>query len=176
MGGIILKIVGSGLILTASLGLAICIRKEMKEHLRCLFELRSLLYEIFWEMNYSMQPVEMVLLHQVWTNHSCVREILTEIGEKLRGKSDGLGEEIWQESFAKRRQQLGLKEEESEIIEQAGSAFFGKSMEENQKMLSLYLERLDFLIEGERKERREKQKVYQTVCVMSGLVLVILLV
>ena len=105
-----------------------------------------------------------------------LQEILREIGEKLKEKTAGFGEEIWRESFAMRRHLLGLREEESEIIEQAGRAFFGKSMEENQKILSLYLERLDFLIEGERKERREKQKVYQTVCVMSGLVLVILLV
>lgn len=176
MGGITLKMIGSGLILIASLGLAFCVRKEMKEHLRCLFELRNLLYEIFWEMNYSMQPVEMVLLYQIDTNDFVVREILQEIGEKLKGKEKGVGEEIWRECFALRRSQLGLKEEEGELIEQAGKAFFGKSMEENQKILSLYLERLDFLIEGERKERREKQKVYQTICVMSGLVLVILLV
>lgn len=176
MGEITLKIIGSSLILVASLGLAVCVQKEMKEHLRCLFELRNLLYEIFWEMNFSMQPVEMVLLYQIETTYRDIDEILKEIGEKLKSKTAGLGEEIWRESFALRRKQLGLKEEESEIIEQAGSAFFGKSMEENQKMLSLYLERLDFLIEGERKERREKQKVYQTVCVMSGLVLVILLV
>ena len=176
MGGITLKIIGSTLILLASLGLAVCIKKEMKEHLKCLFELRNLLYEIFWEMKFSMQPVEMVLLYQIETNYPCIKEILTEIGEKLKEKEAGLGEEIWRECFKVHRQQLGLKEEEGELIEQAGSAFFGKSMEENQKMLSLYLERLDFFIEGERKERREKQKVCQTVCVMSGLVLVILLV
>ena len=176
MGGIILKILGSSLVLLSSMGLAMCIRKEMKDHLRCLFELRNLLYEIFWEMNFSMQPVEMVLLYQIETTHAGIGEIVREIGEKLKEKTASLGEEIWRESFSMYRKKLGLTEEESEIIEEAGSAFFGKSMEENQKMLSLYLERLDFLIEGERKERREKQKVYQTICVMSGLVLVILLV
>lgn len=160
----------------ASIGLAYTIRLELKEHLQCLFELRNLLYEIFWEMNYSMQPVEMVLLYQVETRNPCINEIIKEIGEKLMQKTALCGEEIWRESFAVRRQRLGLKEEEGEIIEQAGNAYFGKSMDENQKILELYLEQLDFLIEGERRERREKQKVYQTVCVMSGLVFIILLV
>ena len=167
---------GGGLILIASLGLAFCIRLELKEHLRRLFEWRNLLYEIFWEMNYSMQPVEMVLLYQIDTANKEIREMLREIGQKLMDKTAGMGEEVWRACFAGHKEQLGLKEEEYEIIIQAGSAYFGKSMEENQKMLSLYLERLDFLIEGERKERREKQKVYQTLCVMSGLILVILLV
>ena len=82
MGGITLKIIGSTLILLASLGLAVCIKKEMKEHLKCLFELRNLLYEIFWEMKFSMQPVEMVLLYQIETNYPCIKEILTEISVK----------------------------------------------------------------------------------------------
>ena len=160
----------------ASVGLAYSMRIELKRHLQCLFELRNLLYEVFWEMNYSMQPVEMVLLYQVETQNMCINEIIKEIGEKLMQKTAESGEVIWRESFAARRQQLGLKEEEGEIIEQAGNAYFGKSMEENQKILSLYLERLDFLIEVERSERREKQKVYQTVCIMCGLMFIILLV
>ena len=171
-----MKVTGSTLILMASIGLAYSIQTELKEHLKCLFELRNLLYEIFWEMNYSLQPVEMVLLYQVATSNKCIKEILREIAENLMAKSNGTGEEIWRACFARQRSALGLKEEEGELIEQAGSAYFGKSMEENQKMLSLYLERLDFLIEGERKERREKQKVSRTLCVMSGLILVILLV
>ena len=93
MDEVILKMIGSGLILVASFGLAMCVQREMKEHLKCLFELRNILYEIFWEMNFSLQPVEMVLLYQVQTNHFRIREILTEIGEKLKGKSDGLGED-----------------------------------------------------------------------------------
>ncbi len=171
-----LKFLGVGLVMTASLGLAYSVQIELKQHLNRLFELRRLLTEIFWEMTYSMRPVEMVLLYQVTTQDVTIKAILKEIGERLQRKDTSSGEEVWKEIFFKHRKELGLKEEESELIEQAGRAYFGKSVEENQKVLSLYQDRLDFLIEVERKERREKQKVYQTVCVMSGLVLVILLV
>ena len=171
-----LKLIGSTLILIASIGLAYSIQTELKQHQKRLFELRSMLTKIFWEMNYSMRPVEMVLLYQVRTQDECVNTILHEIGECLMKKEAKSGEEIWQEVFRKHRRELGLNAEESELIEQAGRAFFGKSVEENQKILSLYQERLDFLMEVERKERKEKQKVYQTVCIMSGLVLIILLV
>lgn len=171
-----LKLLGSVLILIASIGLAYSIQIELKEHQKRLFELRSLLTKIFWEMNYSMRPVEMVLLYQIETQDEALAGILREIGECLMKKEAKCGEDIWQEVFRKHRRELGLKTEEGELIEQAGRAFFGKSVEENQKILSLYQERLDFLIDVERKERKEKQKVYQTVCVMSGLVLIILLV
>lgn len=171
-----LKLVGSSLILIASVGLAYSIQNELKLHQKRLFDLRSLLTKIFWEMNYSMRPVEMVLLYQIDTQDECLNEILQEIGKCLMKKEAKCGEDIWRDVFKKYRRQLGLKTEESELIEQAGRAFFGKSVEENQKILSLYQERLDFLMEVERKERKEKQKVYQTVCIMSGLVLIILLV
>ena len=171
-----LKLVGSALILIASIGLAYSIQMELKQHQRRLFELRSLLTKIFWEMNYSLRPVEMVLLYQIETQDECLKIILREIGECLMKKEAKCGEDIWQEVFHKYRRELGLKTEESELIEQVGRAFFGKSVEENQKILSLYQERLDFLMEVEQKERKEKQKVYQTVCIMSGLVLIILLV
>ena len=171
-----LKLVGSMLILIASIGLASSIQNELKQHQERLFELRSLLIKIFWEMNYSLRPVEMVLLYQIETQDECLGIILKEIGECLMKKEAKCGEDIWQEVFHKYRKELGLKAEESEVIEQAGRAFFGKSVEENQKVLSLYQERLDFLMEVEQKERKEKQKVYQTVCIMSGLVLIILLV
>lgn len=171
-----LKLVGSALILIASIGLAYSIQVELKQHQLRLFEIRSLLTRIFWEMNYSLKPVEMVLLYQIETQDECLTKILKEIGNSLMQKDAKCGEDIWQEHFCKYRRELGLKVEECELIEQAGKAFFGKSVEENQKILALYQERLDFLMEVERKERKEKQKVYQTVCIMSGLVLIILLV
>lgn len=171
-----LKLIGSAVILTASMGLAYSVQMELNEHQKRLFELRSLLTKIFWEINYSMRPVEMVLLYQMELQDECLTEILREIGERLMKKEAKCGEDIWQEVFFKYRKKLRLKPEESELIEQAGRAYFGKSVEENQKVLALYQERLDFLIEAERRERREKQKVYQTVCIIGGLVLVILLV
>ena len=77
------------------------------------------------------------------------------------------------EAFAEKMQKL--LGEEAEILEGAGGAFFGKSVEENRKHLSLSMERLNFLIEEIRKGQKEKQKVYQTVSVMCGVLLIILL-
>lgn len=171
-----LKFGGCFLILLASIGSAYSIYKELRQHLKLLYEVRNLLSNLFWEMSYSIQPIETILLYHVKTTDEKLLRICEEIGTNLLKKEAASGGEVWRKCFASHRQELGLREEESEIIELAGSAYFGKSIEENKKMLNLYLERLDYLIEGERKERKEKQKVYQTICIMSGLVLIILLV
>ena len=73
-------------------------------------------------------------------------------------------------------EELGLHAAELEITANAGTAFFGRNIKENEKMLSFYLERLDFVIGQERKEQREKQKVAGTVSVIGGMMLVILLI
>ena len=47
-------------------------------------------------------------------------------------------------------------------------------MGENEKSLEHYLERLDYVINQVRGEQKEKQKVYQTVSVMCGLIVILL--
>ncbi len=171
-----LKLLGCIIIISASLGFAFCIRQDMKNHLCLLYELRKLLTDIFYEEQYSLQPVEHILRYSVRSSDERLNEIMRRIGEGLLRKEAGSGEEIWKAVFREHRKKLGLREDEADIIENVGSACFGKCMEENQKVLSLYLERLNFLIETERTERREKQKVYQTVSIMCGLILIILLI
>ena len=71
----------------------------------------------------------------------------------------------------------------------SGGIYFGKieknwesvrlnlrNIKENERMLSIYLERLDFVIEQERKEQREKQRVAGAVSVIGGMMLVILFI
>lgn len=170
-----LKAAGCVLILISSIGIAYSIQYELKNHMQLLYEIQKLLSDILYEEQYSMQPVEYILLYQMKTEHKLLLEVCHEIGETLMEKEHGCGAEVWRTAFGKRRKSLALTEEEALVVEGAGSAFFGKSMEENQKMLSYYQERLAFLIETERKERREKQKVYQTTSIMCGLILMILL-
>ena len=56
------------------------------------------------------------------------------------------------------------------------NGIFGRNIKENERMLSIYLERLDFVIEQERKEQREKQRVAGAVSVIGGMMLVILFI
>lgn len=171
-----LKVTGSIIIIMASIGIAQTIRKELVEHLRLLYELRKLLVDIAYAAVESMQPVEILLGCFILTRDERLNRLCKEIAERLIEKKEGTGEEVWRNVFTDFRQELQLRDEESEVIESAGSAFFGKSVDENRKHLALTIERLDFLIETARGEQKEKQKVYGTVSVLCGLMLVILLV
>lgn len=171
-----LKLAGSLIIITASAGLAYTIRRDMTEHLKLLYEIRKMLLDISYAASESMQPVEILLGCFVRTKDERLNAACKEIAERLIEKREGEGEDVWKKVFEEHRKELGLCSEEAEILERSGSAFFGKSMEENRKHLLYALERLDFLIENIRGEQKEKQKVYQTISVMSGLLLILVLI
>lgn len=171
-----LKLVGSILIVTAGIGMACSIRRDLAEHLRRLYDIRKLFVDISYAAYESMQPVEILLGCFIRSKDVVLNEVCKEIAERLIEKKEGKGEEVWRSVFSEHKSELELTNEEAEIIEQAGSAFFGKSVDENRKHLSMTLERLDFLIETARGEQKEKQKVYSTISVLGGVMLVILLI
>ena len=171
-----LKLIGSIFIVTAAVGIAGSFRRELADHLAVLYELRMLFVDLSCAGNGTLQPVEVLLGCFVRTQDERLNEICAGIAGRLMEKREGQGEEVWRKVFADGRKELGLSAEEGELIENAGSAFFGKSLEENKRRLSLTLERLDFMIETARREQKEKQRVYGTVSILSGLMLVILLI
>ena len=171
-----LKIVGSVLIILSGVGIAWSIRDELAEHIRLLYEVRKLLLDISYAASSTRQPVEILLGCFIDMKDERLHIICKEIAERLIEKKEGAGEEVWRSVFRDHQKNLRLTREESEVIESAGSAFFGKSMEENRKYLALVLERLDYLIETARGEQKEKQKVYGTISVVCGVMVVILLV
>lgn len=171
-----LKGIGSILIISAGVGMAWTIRCELTEHLRLLYEVRKLFVDLSYAAFESRQPVEILLGCFVRTRDERLNDVCKEIAECLIERKEGAGEDVWRNVFVKYKKVLRLTNQEIEVIESAGSAFFGKSMEENRKHLALLLERLDFLIDTARGEQREKQKVYGTISVVGGLMMVILLV
>lgn len=171
-----LKILGSVLVVTAGIGTAYSIKRDLILHLRLLYDLRKLFLDISYAAAGSMQPVEILLGCFIRSGDERLNVICKEIAERLIEKREGSGQEVWKTVFAEHRSRLQIDVDEAEIVEGAGQAFFGKSVEENRKHLELSLERLDFLIGNVRGEQKEKQKVYGTVSVLGGVMLVILLI
>ena len=172
----ILKALGSILVLVAGFGTAYSIRRDLAAHLALLYDLRKLFVDISYAAAGSMQPVEILLGCFIRTGDERLVAVCKEVADRLIEKREGRGEQGWRSVFAEHRKDLHLTAEEADIAEGMGQAFFGKSVEENRRHLELSLERLDFLIGTARGEQKEKQKVYGAISVLGGVMLVILLV
>lgn len=171
-----MRAAGSALILAASVGLAFTLCRELGSHLQLLYELRELFVDLSCAARTSFQSMEILLGGLVKPKDERLCAICLEIAERLTRKEEGTGEQVWKTVFSEYGRRLALSVEEQEIVENAGKAFFGKSMEENDRHVSMLLARLDFQIEAARREQKEKQKVYGAVSVLGGLMLIIILI
>lgn len=170
-----LKLLGSILVMAASVGFAWCIRREMNDHLSLLYEIRRMLVALSCDAAYGRWPVEVLLERCSGCRNVQLEAVFHEIAARLGKKQEGNGPLVWQEVFLEHEKELGLTWEEAETIRHAGSAFFGKSLEENQRQLAQTLEQMDFLIETRRGGQKERQRVGQAVTVLCGLMVIILL-
>ena len=169
-----MKILGSLFIFTASIGFAFQIKTDLKRHLFLLYDIRKLLLDIADEMAYSLESVETVLKYTVQSKNRYLNEICKAMGEILEKKEAKNPALAWETVILEYQKKLQLKEAEKDVFADAGNAFFGKSIEENERALKHSIKRLDAIIDVAEKEQKEKQKVYQTVSVMCGLIVILL--
>ena len=171
-----LKIMGSILVFAAAAGMAGTYKRELADHLALLYALRKLLVDLSCYGNGTRQPVEVLLGCFVRTPDEQLNEICRKIADCLIEKNEKNGEQVWKRVFEEYRKKLCLTGEESALIGEAGGALFGRSEEENHRRLTLILEQLDDRIKTVRGELGEKQKIYATVSMVMGGMLVILLI
>ena len=171
-----LKAAGSSLILLASVGLAVTLGAELREHIRLLYEIRQMLSDIAQEAGYCLLPMEEILENRLHPQNETLARFCKTLGNMLREKGGCDGTILWQQAMEQYQKELRLDAAEREVLEHAGRAFFGKNTEENESNLALCLERLDYIIEEKRREQKEKKRVAQTVSIMGGLMLIILLI
>ena len=65
-----LKVLGSMLILLASVGFGFQIQMDLRNHLRLLYDIRKLLLDIANETAYTMDPMEVVLEHSIHSRNT----------------------------------------------------------------------------------------------------------
>lgn len=169
-----LKLAGSSLILIAAVGIACRFHGELELHLKTLYGIRRMFVELEQQMKLTLLPMEQ-LLPEIKGDVRLVK-ICAQIAEELTLRQGESPEEIWQDIFLKQGRNLGIAKEELQVVAEAGSAFFGKNLEENERKLALYLEQMDFMIGTVRAKQKEKQRVYQTVSILGGMMLIILLI
>ena len=85
-----LKVLGSMLILLASVGFGFQIQMDLRNHLRLLYDIRKLLLDIANETAYTMDPMEVVLEHAIHSRNPYLNEICKEMGEGKRMRTGTL--------------------------------------------------------------------------------------
>lgn len=163
------KWIGSLLIIAACSGIGISKSQEMQRHLEELEELKKLFYLLRSELQYTRAPFAEVFEKIGKKTKAPFGAWLLCLCQRLRDKATGSFWEIWCTSIVEDLQECRLKEDEIEELKNVG-----KNLEYMESM-DLYIEQMEYKIKNTRETYRSKRKLCQSMGIMGGIFLVILL-
>lgn len=163
------KIVGSILVLFTCTGIGLELGREAQKHLEQLEELKKIFIFIKSEIEYSRMPLGSVFRKVSEKTQSIFQIWLRELAKDLEKHEKGTFQKIWEKSIDIHLRGSVLKKQELDELSQIGSSLGYL------ETLDLYLEQLEFTIQRTREESKSKKKLYQSMGVMGGVFLVIVL-
>lgn len=163
------KWIGSILIIGACSGIGFTKSKELQNHLSELEEIKKLFYLLRSELQYTRAPFAEVFEKIATKVKSPYKEWLISTGQKLSKKTQGSFWEIWCQSITEDLKESKLKEDEIEEL-----ITVGKNLEYIES-LNLFIEQIEYRVKNTREIYRSKRKLCQSMGIMGGIFLVILL-
>ena len=164
-----LKVLGSLMIFVACAGFGLSKSQELQRHLEQLGEMKRIFYLLRSEVQYTRAPFAEVFEKIGRKANPPFDSWLFVLASRLQKKGTGSFCEIWKETIQEKLQECRLCEEEFEELKQ-----IGKSLE-YMESIDLYIEQLEYKIEHTREEYKTKKKLCQSMGIMGGIFLVILL-
>ncbi len=164
-----IKGIGCVVILISSALLGYAQGQEVRQEVKNLEELERIFVLIKKEMEYTRAPFAEIFRKLACKTDGMWRPWLEEVSKELEEKRDRTFMEIWKSSIEEYVKGNSIKKE---VLEELISVGNNLGHPEN---LELYLENLEFVIKNTREEAKTKKKLYQSMGVMGGFFLVILL-
>ena len=164
-----LKILGVIFILLATTAIGFSKSHEMYAHIRQLEELHKLFQYMRSELQYTRAPFADVFEKIGRKANPPFDCWLLELSSRLRENGAGSFWSIWKDTIQEKLQECRLQEEEREELKQVGKSL------EYMESINLYIEQLEYKIEHTREEYKTKKKLCQSMGIMGGVFLVILL-
>ncbi|MBQ8802437.1 MAG: stage III sporulation protein AB [Tyzzerella sp.] len=163
------KLIGCVLVFFACSGMGICKGLELKSHLKELEELKQLFVLLKSELQYTRAPFAEVFRKIGKKTQGELGAWITGLCKSLEEKGTGTFYEIWCDSIEQALGNTYLKKEEKEELKN-----LGKNLEYIES-IGLYIEQLEYNIKNTREEYQTKRKLCQSMGIMGGIFLVILL-
>lgn len=163
------KWLGSILIIVACSAIGICKGQEMQWHLKDLEQIKQLFYMLRSELQYTKAPLTEVFEKLGKKVGGRYGEWFLLLCERLKERGNGSFWEIWCYSLDRDLNGSYLEVKEIEELKNVGKnlSYF--------ESLDLYIDQLEHDIQNTRESYQSKRKLCQSMGIMGGIFLVILL-
>ena len=169
------RIVGSVLILTATIGAGYMYGEELKQYLQRMLYLRYVIELIRGELTYTGAPIPELLYDVARRIREPYKRWLKSVAREAQERDETAFVRIWNRCVDRYLKELRLKTEHSILLKELGT-FLGQGDRETLDCsVQLYLNRMDLEIEKLREGLASKKKIANCLGVMGGLFLVVLL-
>lgn len=168
-----LKFAGIFFILAGAGGFGRYLINELNMHLKHLTEWRDIFTRVDTGREYLCLPYAQLLRRAAKGRTKVFAEMLEEVAEEMEQNREADAQTLWERAFHKRKKQIFLKEEETELLLALSGCL--QQEENHAKAAKIYFMQLEDKIVQAMEEKKEKQKLYGTVSVLLGLFLVIML-
>jgi len=143
--------------------------RELQMHLKQQEELKRLFMIIHNELKVTKATLSEIFLKASKKTETPYKEWLNKLAKQLEICGAGTFMELWKNSIQISLGKTTLRKDEIYELEQVGLGI------QYIDTLELYLNQLDFSIQNTREELKAKKKLYQSMGIMCGIFLVIVL-
>lgn len=171
-----LKVCGIVFILAASWGYGNGLIARLSRHRDNLISCREILDLLAGEIRYGKTPMNEAFLLISDRIGGIAGKILKQIADKIAtGRYRSL-EAVWIEAFTAAGKDLELTQQELKVILRAGKNLGYLDVQAQVSNLKLYSQQIDSFLEQAEKTAAEKKKLYRSLSMAAGLLVVLLLV
>lgn len=169
------KLLGAALVLIATTMTGFHFAKKLSERTAQLRELQMGLQMLETEIYYGSTPLEVALLKISQQTKGIIGKIFERCALYLK-KLDGAGTaDCWERAWQELAPRLSLKKEEQEWLHHFGHIIGASDREDQQKHIKLLMAHLYKTEQDAKDEQSKNEKMYKTLGVLFGLVIVILM-
>jgi stage III sporulation protein AB len=169
------KIIGCILVIVSSAGTGFFFSNEMKCRIEDMKELRKLMVLLRGDIRYANSPLPEAINSIARRNKGSFEAFLTEVSKKLHELSGLTFPDIWKDAVEKKLANTSLKRKDKLLLTQFGEnlGYLDKDMQIN--TLDLYISQLEDEISESSKTVKEKSYLYNSLGIMAGIFISIIM-
>ncbi len=171
-----IRLMGAGCILFACAMLGYLTVRRMRQRVKTLAYLEQFLTTLSDEINFSLEPLPNILASLAEEELGEVRVFAAYLAHELKNRDNATLREVWLAGLDKYRRQMGLSDTTMRILQSLGKKLGTMSRE-------IEIGNLSIAIAGVQEEAKRAQalcdknsKMYQSLSILSGVLLVIVLI
>jgi stage III sporulation protein AB len=172
---LITKIIGCILVILSSAGMGFFFSNEVKCRIEDLKELRKLIVLLRGDIRYGNTPLPEAVSSIARRHRGCYSPFLTKVSVRLNELSGLTFQDIWKEAVENELNDTSLSKKDKLQLQQFGEnlGYLDKDMQMN--TLELFLSQMEEEIKELSKTVKEKSYLYNSLGIMAGIFIAIVM-